>query len=90
LYSVTIETKREFGAIMFAICFIIFILWNMNLHYVNVLFAFQGYRVYTIESYDSAVLLTTRTSIPKNIKEIKVHRLSNSVFIELKNYDYAN
>ncbi len=90
LYSVTIENNREFGAIIFAICFVIFVLWNMNLHFVNILLALQGYRVFTIESSDSAILLTTRTTLPKNIKELKVHRLSNTVFIELKKHNYAN
>ncbi len=83
LYSVSINNMREFIAMVFAICFVIFVLWNMNLHFVNILFAFQGYRVFTIVSFDSAILLTTRTNIPKDVKELKVHRLSNSVFIEL-------
>jgi hypothetical protein len=90
LYSVSITNNREFAAMIFAISFVIFVLWNMNLHFVNILFAFQGYRVFTIESFNSAVLLTTRTSIPKDMKELKVHRLSNTVFIELKNYNYAH
>lgn len=90
LYSVTISSNREFFAIIFAICFVIFVLWNMNLHFVNILFAIQGYRVYTIESFDSAILLTTRPTLPKKINELKVHRLSNSVFIELKKYNYGN
>lgn len=90
LYSVTISDNREFGAIIFAICLVIFVLWNMNLHFVNILFAIQGYRVFTIESFDSAILLTTRSAIPKNINELKVHRLSNTVFIELKKHNYAN
>lgn len=90
LYSVTISNNREFFAIIFAICFVIFVLWNMNLHFVNILFAIQGYRVYTVESFDSAILLTTRSILPKNLKELKVHRLSNTVFIELKNYKYGN
>lgn len=90
LYSVSISDNREFGAMIFAICFVIFVLWNMNLHFVNILFALQGYRVFTIESFDSAILLTTRSTIPKNLNEMKVHRLSNTVFIEIKKYDYAN
>ncbi len=90
LYSVSINDNREFGAVLFAICLVLFVLWNMNLHFVNILFAIQGYRVYTIESYESAILLTTRSSIPKDLYEIKVHRLSSSVFIELKKYNYAN
>lgn len=90
LYSVTISDNREFFAIIFAISFVIFVLWNMNLHFVNILFAIQGYRVYTIESFDSAILLTTRSTLPKNLNELKVHRLSNSVFIELKKHKYGN
>ncbi|TBV26916.1 hypothetical protein DMZ43_07590 [Meridianimaribacter sp. CL38] len=90
LYSVTIGSNREFFAIIFAICFVIFVLWNMNLHFVNILFALQGYRVYTIESFDSAILLTTRATLPKDINELKVHRLSNSVYIELKKHKYGN
>ncbi len=90
LYSVSINNCREFGSMIFAICFVIFVLWNMNFHFINILLAFQGYKVYTIESFDSAILLTTRSTFPKNMNEIKVHRLSNSVFIELKKYKYAN
>lgn len=90
LYSVSISNQREFAAMIFAICFVIFVLWNMNLHFINLLFAIQGYRVYTIESFNSSILLTKRTRIPNDIKELKVHRLSNTVFIELNNYNYDN
>lgn len=90
LYSISITDSREFAAMMFAICFVIFVLWNMNLHFANILFALWGYRVFTIESFNSAILLTTRSSIPKKITGLKVHRLSNSVFIELKNHSYGN
>jgi len=90
LYSVTMSKKREFEAMIFAICFVVFVLWNMNLHFINILFAVQGYRVFTIESFDSAILLTTRSTIPRNISELKVHRLSNTVFIEIKKHDYDN
>lgn len=89
LYSLTISDNREFAAMMFAICFVIFVLWHMNLHFANVLFALWGYRVFTVESFESAILLTTRTSISKDMKELKVHRISNSVFIELKNHNYG-
>lgn len=90
LYSVTISNNREFAAMVVAICFVIFVLWNMNLHFVNILFAFQGYRVYTIESFNSAILLSTRINISKDLKQLKVHRLSNTVFIELKKYNYGD
>jgi len=38
--------------------------------------------------YYGSILLTTRQHIPRNLSEIKAHRISNSVFIELKNYKY--
>ena len=90
LYSVSINDAREFSAMIFAICFIIFVLWNLNLHFINFFFAFSGYRVFTIDSNSSAILLTTRNRIPESLKEIKAHRISNSVFIEFKSFDYAN
>lgn len=90
LYSVSISNSREFAAVVFAICFVIFVLWNLNLHFVNLFFALQGYRVYTIENDNSIVLLTFRHSIPHDLKELKVHRISNSVFIELKQFEYGN
>ncbi len=90
LYSVAITNKRDFSAMIVAICFVIFVLWNMNLHFINILLALQGYKVYTIESHDCAVLLTRRVRFAADLKELKVHRLSNSVFIELNNYSYGN
>ena len=90
LYSVSIDSHREFVAVMFAVCFVIFVLWNMNLHFINIFFAFQGYRVYTLENGQSVILLTPRHSIPSDLKELRAHRLSNSVFIQLKKYNYAN
>lgn len=83
LYSVSITNNREFTAMLFAICFVIFVLWNMNLHFINFIFALQGFRVYTIESFNSSILLTKRLRIPSDLKELKVYRLSNSVYIEL-------
>ena len=34
--------------------------------------------------------LTVRPNIPSNIKIIRAHRLSNSVYIELKDFNYGN
>ncbi len=84
LYSVSIEEPRDCYAVLAAILLVIFILWNLNLHFINIVFAIRGYRVYTIENDQTSILLTKRHSIPKNSIPIKVHRLSNSVFIEIK------
>ncbi|MGN6214863.1 hypothetical protein [Parafilimonas sp.] len=90
LYSVSISSLNEFYAVICAIAFVIFVLWNMNMHFINIFFAFGGYRVFTLPNQNGAVLLTTRQNLSNNIQSIKAHRLSNSVFIELKNYSYDN
>jgi hypothetical protein len=88
LYGVSITSVREFVAVLFAICFVLFVLWNLNLHFVNVFFAFQGYKVITLVNENGAILLTQRHHIPASITELRAHRISNSVFIELKDFPY--
>jgi hypothetical protein len=90
LYSFTISTNRDAVALSFALLIVLFVLWNMNLHFINFLFAIKGYKVYTLDSFDGAVLLSTRHVLPKNLKDLTVHRLSNSVFIEIKEHQYGN
>jgi hypothetical protein len=90
LYSVTVTNEKEFFAILFAIFFVVFVLWNLNLHFINIFFALKGYKVYTLPHQDSAILLTTRNYLDDELKTITAHRLSNSVFIELKGYNYES
>ena len=47
-YTVNLNTWREFSATVVAICIIVFLFWNLNLHYMNLLFAVLGYRVFTV------------------------------------------
>lgn len=69
---------------------LVFLFLHLNLHYVNILFAIFGYRVYTItpneklnRSADSVVLLTKRVRL--NIDDrITAFRISDTVFIEFK------
>lgn len=88
LYSFTISSNRDAIALAFALLIVLFVLWNMNLHFINIIFAFGGYKVFTIPEMDGAVLLTTRHSL-SNANQLLVHRLSNSVFIEFKDYNYG-
>ena len=90
LYSFTITSDRDAFALLFALVVVIFVLWNMNLHFINFFFAMQGYKVYTLDSVEGAILLSTRHILPKNQNLLSVHRLSNSVFIELKGYNYGS
>lgn len=90
LYSVTVTNEKEFFAILFAIFFVVFVLWNLNLHFINIFFAIKGYKVYTLPRQESAILLTTRNYLDDELNTISAHRLSNSVFIELKGYNYES
>ena len=86
LYSLSITNTRELFAVLSAILFVMLILWNMNLHYINILFALLGYRVFVLKADDSKILISSKQHIER--RTLKAHRLSNSVFIEVKNYDY--
>lgn len=47
-YAVDLRTWRDVGAFGTALAFIIFLFWHLNLHYMNLIFAAFGYRVFTI------------------------------------------
>jgi len=90
-YSESIGTWRDLGATLTALSFIVFLFWHLNLHYMNLVFAVFGYRVFTIHPIADGnphsgkiplVLITKRVYIaPK--EEIKAYRLSNTVFLEV-------
>lgn len=89
MYSFTITNCRDAFALLFALIVVLFVLWNMNLHFINIFFAVQGYKVYTLNSVDGAILLSARHNLPANLKDMAVHRISNSVFIEIKDHHYG-
>lgn len=89
-YTISLSAWRDFGATLAALIFIIFLFWHLNLHYMNVLFALFGYRVFTlyppkaenpISGKESKVLITRRTYIPEGEK-LDVYRLSDTVYFE--------
>lgn len=92
LYDANLSQHRDFAATLVAFSFIVFLFWHLNLHYMNLIFAFFGYRVYTIRpSFDegsistspqSFVLLTKRTFIPPE-ESLYAYRISNTVYLEI-------
>lgn len=88
-YTVNLQDGREFAATVVALVFILFLFWHLNMHYMNLLFAIWGYRVFTVRpkpdnQYSSAasfVLLTKRVALSEG-EQIETYRLSDSVFIE--------
>jgi hypothetical protein len=90
-YTVNLGGLREFAATVLALTFVIFLFWHLNMHYMNLIFAIRGYRVFTItppgeggNPYSGRypfVLLTKRAAISPG-ESIDAFRLSDSVFIE--------
>jgi hypothetical protein len=90
LYDANLGANRDFAATVVAFIFIVFLFWHLNLHYMNLIFAIFGYRVYTIHppirgdnisGKCSFVLLTKRSTIAAG-ETLTALRLSNTVFLE--------
>jgi hypothetical protein len=89
-YTADLDTWRDLATALVALCFIIFLFWHMNLHYMNILFAAFGYHVFTIyppkdnnpvSGNTSIVLITKRVAVADG-EQIDAYRLSNTVYFE--------
>lgn len=89
-YSEPIGTWRDLGATLAGLAFIVFLFWHLNLHYMNLLFAALGFRVFTV--YPPAdgnpltgkarqALITRRVSLTSGDR-IVAYRLSDTVYLE--------
>ncbi len=90
-YAADIGTYRDFAATLAALAFIVFLFWHLNLHYMNLLFAVFGYRVFTINPLTdnnplsgkiSQVLITRRPFVLPGERLI-VYGLSDTVTMEV-------
>lgn len=89
-YAADFSSWREFSAAVGALCFIIFLFWHLNLHYMNLFFAVAGYRVFTVQpplddnplsGRSSYVLITRRVLLCPGDK-LTAYRISNTVYFE--------
>ncbi|GBD27863.1 hypothetical protein HRbin30_03220 [bacterium HR30] len=89
-YSESIGTWRDLGATFAALAFIVFLFWHLNLHYMNLLFAALGFRVFTIyppadgnplSGKTCLALITHRVSLAPGDR-IVAYRLSDTVYLE--------
>ena len=48
LYAVDLNSVRTLTAAVAALAFVVFLFWHLNLHYMNILFASKGFRVFTV------------------------------------------
>lgn len=90
-YGAELATWRDLAALLIALGFIVFLFWHLNLHYMNVLFAALGYRVFTIyppsdgnplSGKISQVLITRRVGLSTG-QHVVAYRLSDTVFFEV-------
>jgi len=91
-YSEDLGTLRDLCATLTALAFIVFLFWHLNLHYMNLVFAVLGYRVFTV--YPPAdgnpltgktryAVITRRVSLSPNEK-LATYRLSDTVYLEVE------
>ncbi|MDX9708883.1 MAG: hypothetical protein RBT64_04925 [Trichloromonas sp.] len=93
-YATDMLVWRDLAAAGAALGFIVFLFWHLNMHYMNLLFALFGFRVFTVSSpaddtnplsgRTSRVLITKRTSVVEGEK-IVAYRLSDTVYFEGRN-----
>ncbi len=89
-YFADLSTWRSLSATLIALAFIIFLFWHLNLHYMNIIFAVFGYRVFTVYPPEennlfsgrmAFVIITKRVNLFQGERLI-VYRISNTVYLE--------
>src|SRR5262249_36781795 len=90
-YAPDLGTWRAFAATVAALGFIVFLFWHLNLHYMNVVFAALGYRVFTIyppkdenphTGKSSQVLISRRATVTAGESVVGL-RISDTVYLEM-------
>jgi hypothetical protein len=91
-YSIDTNNWRDLAALLAALSFVVFLFWHLDLHYMNIIFAIGGYRVFTISPPEdpnllsgraNQVLITSRYSLLSGDRLI-AYRLSDTVYFEAK------
>ena len=92
LYSVNLGTWRDLVTSLVALAFIVVLFWHLNLHYMNLLFAVWGYRIFTVyppakdnpfTNKAPSVVITRRLSLGTSDRLV-VYRLSDTVYLEVE------
>lgn len=90
-YAAGLSNWRDFAASIAALTFIVFLFWHLNLHYMNVIFAVLGYRVFTVYPPEDTNRITDRTgqvvitrrAAMSNGDRLTAYRLSDTVYFEV-------
>jgi len=90
LYSEDLGSWRYLSSAVAALAFIVFLFWLLNLHYMNLLFAAFGYRVFSVEAPHGNPLsgkgrlavITRRVNLSTG-EHLAAYRLSDTVYMEI-------
>jgi hypothetical protein len=89
-YTVELKYWRDLTALVAALSFVIFLFWHLNLHYLNLVFAIFGFRVFTVyptlsdnqfSGRESYVLITRRATLLPGVR-VSAYRVSETVYLE--------
>jgi hypothetical protein len=90
-YRQDLGSWRDLSSAVAALAFIVFLFFHLNLHYMNLLFAAVGYRVFTVyppcdgnalSGKTSLALITRRVSLSSG-EHLIAYRLSDTVYLEM-------
>lgn len=94
LFDANLSGVRDIFAISIAFLFVMFLFWHMRLHYMNLIFAMWGYRIFTVEARggttkkdrDTRRLVTyaviSRRHYLPNDEPLTGYRLGGSVLVD--------
>jgi len=91
-YADNLATWRTLAAALAGLGFVVFMFWHLNLHYMNILFALFGYRVFSLyptadgsplSGRSNYVLITPRVTVVAGDR-IPAYRISDTVYFEAR------
>ncbi|MGO7545440.1 hypothetical protein AB9E34_06665 [Rhizobium leguminosarum] len=97
LFDANLDEVRDVTSVFIAFIFITFLFWHVRLHYMNLIFAILGYRIYTVEVKLSAAsemparlatyaIISRRHYLPEQ-SPLTGYRLGGNVLVDEKNDD---
>lgn len=99
LYQAGLGSTRDIYATLLALALILFVFWHMGLHYMNVLFAVRGYRIFTVQAGDDPsgannnfrlltyAVISKRSHIPAGGTALTGYRLGGYVLVDKATHD---
>lgn len=85
------KSYRELLAIVLALAFIAYIFYRLNLHYINIFYAFRGYRLFTVSvpkndsdgiENESFIVISKRRFLSSG-ESFPSYRLTDTVYLEI-------